>query len=79
MWSRAYERPRSIRIHSLSVWALAQQRDWTPSYRDTELARELAAVVDLVPGLERIALMPGTGVASRTASGAVLPGGHAIP
>ncbi|QCU78485.1 SseB family protein [Citricoccus sp. SGAir0253] len=70
---------RTFVVRRPAVWALAQQRDWTPSYRDEELARELAAVVDLVPGLERIALAPGAGVASRTASGAVLPGGGSGP
>lgn len=70
---------RTFVVRRPAVWALAQQRAWIPSYQDTELASELASVVDLVPGLERIALMPGAGVASRTASGAVLPGGGSGP
>ncbi|MEW1981755.1 SseB family protein [Citricoccus sp. NPDC079358] len=70
---------RTFVVRRPAVWALAQQRDWTPSYADEALAGELASVVDLVPGLERIALAPGSGVASRTASGAVLPGGGSGP
>ena len=70
---------RTVVVRRPAVWALAQQRSWIPSYQDTELAEALATVVDLVPGLERIALAPGAGVASRTASGAVLPGGGSGP
>ncbi|MCT2088301.1 SseB family protein [Micrococcus terreus] len=62
-----------------AVWALGQQQDWTPSYQDPSLARAVGSVVDLVPGLERIGLAPGAGVATQTASGQVLPGGGAGP
>lgn len=62
-----------------AVWALGQQQDWTPSYQDQSLARAVGSVVDLVPGLERIGLAPGVGVATQTASGQVLPGGGAGP
>ncbi|WP_313815436.1 SseB family protein [Citricoccus sp.] len=70
---------RTFVVRRPAVWALAQQQDWTPSYADEALAGELASVVDLVPGLERIGLAPGSGVASRTTSGAVLPGGGSGP
>ncbi|VXB13319.1 SseB family protein [Citricoccus sp. K5] len=70
---------RTFVVRRPAVWALAQQQDWTPSYADEALAGELASVVGLVPGLERIGLAPGSGVASRTASGAVLPGGGSGP
>lgn len=70
---------RTFVVRRPAVWALAQQQDWTPSYADEALAGELASVVDLVPGLERIGLAPGSGVASRAASGAVLPGGGSGP
>ncbi|MEO9246692.1 SseB family protein [Citricoccus nitrophenolicus] len=70
---------RTFVVRRPAVWALAQQRDWTPAYADEALADELAAVVDLVPGLDRIGLAPGAGVASRTAAGAVLPGGGSGP
>ena len=61
------------------MWALGQQQDWTPSYQDPSLARAVGSVVELVPGLERIGLAPGAGVATQTASGQVLPGGGAGP
>jgi hypothetical protein len=70
---------RTFVVRRPAVWALAQQRAWIPSYQDTELAEDLASVVDLVPGLARIALTPGAGVVSRTASGSVLPGGGSGP
>ncbi|MDO5633924.1 MAG: SseB family protein [Micrococcus sp.] len=62
-----------------AVWALAQQQDWTPSYRDPELAEEIASVADLAPGLLNLGLAPGTGVATQTASGAVMSGGGTGP
>lgn len=62
-----------------AVWALGQQKEWTPSYQDESLARAVGSVVDLVPGLERIGLAPGAGVATQTAAGQVLPGGGAGP
>lgn len=70
---------RTFVVRRPAVWALAQQQEWTPAYADEALAGELAGVVDLVPGLERMGLAPGSGVASRTASGAVLPGGGSGP
>ncbi|MGM7670153.1 SseB family protein [Microbacterium sp. A93] len=70
---------RTFVVRRPAVWALAQQQTWTPSYADEVLAGELASVVDLVPGLQRIGLAPGSGVASRTATGAVLPGGGSGP
>ncbi|REE02602.1 SseB family protein [Citricoccus nitrophenolicus] len=70
---------RTFVVRRPAVWALAQQQDWTPSYADEALADELASLVDLVPGLAQIGLAPGSGVASRTASGAVLPGGGSGP
>mgnify|MGYP002719404332 FL=1 len=62
-----------------AVWALAQQKTWIPSYRDQELAEEIASVADLVPHLLNLGLAPGTGVAARTASGRVMSGGGAGP
>ncbi len=70
---------RTFVVRRPAVWALAQQRDWTPSYADEQLAGELAGVVDLVPGLAQVALAPGAGVASRAADGTVLPGGGSGP
>lgn len=62
-----------------AVWALAQQKDWTPSYRDQEIADEIAEVADLVPHLLNLGLAPGSGVATHTGSGAVMNGGGAGP
>lgn len=62
-----------------AVWALAQQRPWTPSYADPELARSVgdaAAAFDAVRGVE---VQPGAGVASATAGGRALPGGGSGP
>lgn len=62
-----------------AVWALAQQKEWVPSYADTDLAGTLSELVDLVPGLSRIALAPGVGVGTKTASGQPIAGGGAGP
>ncbi|MGC5048283.1 SseB family protein [Micrococcus porci] len=58
-----------------AVWALAQQKPWTPSYLDQEIAEEIAGVADLVPNLLNLGLAPGPGVATETASGEVMNGG----
>lgn len=62
-----------------AMWALAQQRHWTPSYADGELAAEMGAAAAAFPAVRRVELRPGGGVASRGADGAVLPGGGAGP
>lgn len=62
-----------------AVWALAQQREWTPAYRDQDLAEEIAQVADLVPHLVNLGLAPGSGVATHTGFGAVMNGGGAGP
>lgn len=62
-----------------AVWALAQQKQWTPSYRNQEVADEIAEVADLVPHLLNLGLAPGSGVATRSASGAVMNGGGSGP
>ena len=62
-----------------AVWALAQQREWIPSYKDEShlpLLRSLAAAEPSVVG---ITAAPGRGVASRTSDGRVLPGGGPGP
>ena len=62
-----------------AVWALAQQREWIPSYKDEShlpLLRSLAAGEPAVVG---ITAAPGRGVASRAADGRVLPGGGPGP
>ena len=62
-----------------AVWALALQKAWTPSYVDQEVADEIAAVADLVPHLLNLGLAPGSGVATRSASGAIMNGGGSGP
>jgi hypothetical protein len=62
-----------------AVWALAQQRDWLPSYADPELAQAMGEATAGYPPVRRVELEPGGGVASATASGAVVPGGGPGP
>lgn len=61
------------------VYALAQQQQWTPSYEDVEIAKELSGLTDLIPGLAQLAMAPGRGVATQTADGMVIAGGGAGP
>jgi hypothetical protein len=62
-----------------AVWALAQQRPWTPSYDDPELARSLGAAAGGFPAVRRVEIRPGGGVASLAADGRHVPGGGAGP
>lgn len=62
-----------------AVWALAQQRDWVPAYKDAELATEMGQATAASPAVRRIELLPGRGVASQAADGTTLPGGGAGP
>lgn len=61
------------------VYALAQQKPWTPSYEDVEIAQELSALTELIPGLAQLAMAPGRGVATQTIQGHVIAGGGAGP
>ncbi|GHD07233.1 SseB family protein [Zhihengliuella salsuginis] len=58
-----------------AMWALAQQRDWTPSYRDESLVGLLRDLSVAEPAVRRMALSAGSGVACRDRSGHVVPGG----
>lgn len=62
-----------------AVWALAQQRRWTPSYDDPEVARSLGSAAVGFPAVRRVEIHPGGGVASAAADGRQLPGGGAGP
>lgn len=62
-----------------AMWALAQQQEWTPSYADPELARILFDSAGSFPAVRSLELLPGRGVAARTADGSVLAGGGAGP
>ncbi|GAA1358993.1 hypothetical protein GCM10009596_13660 [Arthrobacter rhombi] len=62
-----------------AVWALAQQREWTPSYADSELLPVLQSAADAESAIVGLAAAPGRGVASRAADGSVVPGGGPGP
>jgi hypothetical protein len=61
------------------MWALAQQRDWTPSYLDDQLEFALASQAEAFPAVRRLETQAGGGVASLTADGRTVPGGGAGP
>ncbi|MDT0171243.1 SseB family protein [Pseudarthrobacter sp. BRE9] len=61
------------------VWALAKQHAWIPSYNDPELADEMARAASGFAAIRSIGLLPGRGVASSAADGAVVPGGGTGP
>ncbi|WP_350004592.1 SseB family protein [Pseudarthrobacter sp. WHRI 8279] len=62
-----------------AVWALAQQQQWTPSYKDQELAEEMGRAAAGFPAVRNMELVPGRGVAARAADGTVAAGGGAGP
>lgn len=62
-----------------AMWALAQQHDWIPSYTDGVLAGEMRQAAAGFPAVRGLELLPGRGVAARTADGSVLAGGGAGP
>ena len=62
-----------------AVWALAQQREWIPSYADEALAAEITATAAGFPAVRNVVLLPGSGVPALTGTGASLPGGGAGP
>jgi hypothetical protein len=62
-----------------AVWVLAQQKPWTPSYADPDLAGALGEGAVSFPAVRRVEIHPGDGVASATADGRRLAGGGAGP
>jgi hypothetical protein len=62
-----------------AMWALAQQRTWTPSYADEEVARAVSAAVDVEPAVTGVQLAPGPGTVTQSARGTVVAGGGAGP
>lgn len=62
-----------------AMWALAQQRDWTPSYADPALATAAEAAARPDPRILAVTLQQGQGTASRTADGRPVGGGGAGP
>ncbi|MDD1478138.1 SseB family protein [Arthrobacter sp. H16F315] len=71
--------PITFVVRRPAVWALAQQRDWTPSYADPELAGSLGAAAVGFPAVRRVEIHRGGGVASLAADGRQLPGGGSGP
>jgi hypothetical protein len=62
-----------------ALWALAQQKDWIPSYTDDSLAHQMRQAAAGFPAVRSLELLPGRGVAARTANGDTLAGGGAGP
>ena len=62
-----------------ALWALAEGRTWTPSYRSAAVAEAVGRCAEGLPGAVSAATAPGDGVAARTADGAVVGGGGAGP
>ncbi|MEE1621985.1 SseB family protein [Zafaria sp. Z1313] len=62
-----------------AVWSLAKQRPWVPGYADGRHAALFEGLVDQEPDVIGLTAAPGRGVASRTASGAVVAGGGSGP
>ncbi|MEN8581428.1 SseB family protein [Burkholderia sp. RS01] len=62
-----------------AVWALAQQKQWIPAYRDAELAALLRSAAKTRPAVRGLEVLPGAGVAAATASGVRIDGGGPGP
>lgn len=62
-----------------AVWALAQQKQWIPAYRDAELAGLLRSAAETRPAVRGLEVLPGGGVAAVTASGVRIDGGGPGP
>ncbi|MCD1145130.1 SseB family protein [Kocuria sp. LUK] len=62
-----------------ALWALAQGREWVPSYRSAEVAQAVQRAAAGLPGVVSASTAPGDGVAARAADGAAVPGGGTGP
>lgn len=62
-----------------ALWALAQGRTWTPSYRSAAVGEAVRRCASGLPGVASAGTAPGNGVSARTADGTVVPGGGAGP
>jgi hypothetical protein len=62
-----------------AVWALAQQKQWIPAYRDAELAALLRSAAETRPAVRGLEVLPGGGVSASTASGVRIDGGGPGP
>lgn len=61
------------------MWALAQQREWTPSYADAALVEEVERAAEGLAPVRGIAISAGSGVASMHADGRAVAGGGPGP
>lgn len=62
-----------------ALWALAQGRPWTPSYRSPAVEEAVRRCAGGLPGVLAAGTAPGDGVAVRAADGAVVRGGGTGP
>ncbi|MFE7630104.1 SseB family protein [Kocuria sp. NPDC057446] len=62
-----------------ALWALAQGRPWTPSYRSPAVEAAVLRCAEDLPGVLAVGTAPGDGVAVRAADGTVVRGGGAGP
>ncbi|MFJ4226832.1 SseB family protein [Paenarthrobacter nicotinovorans] len=62
-----------------ALWALAQQKDWTPSYLDDQLETALVSTISGFAAVRRLETQAGGGVASLTSDGRQVQGGGAGP
>lgn len=62
-----------------ALWALAQGRGWTPSYRSASVEEAVRRCAAGLPGVVSAGTAPGDGVVARAADGTVVDGGGAGP
>ncbi|WP_253905729.1 SseB family protein [Arthrobacter sp. H5] len=62
-----------------ALWALAQQKPWTPSYADAGLAALVAESITADARIVRVEAGPGSGVSARATGGKVASGGGPGP
>lgn len=62
-----------------ALWAIAQGRSWTPSYRDRRVARAVLDAALGLPGVAGASVRPGRGIDTATDDGAAVPGGGEGP
>lgn len=62
-----------------AMWALAQQREWKPSYDDPRIVDTVEKVTGGIKGIIAVVLHPGSGIGSRTAAGTLVAGGGVGP
>ncbi|MDP5227871.1 MULTISPECIES: SseB family protein [Arthrobacter] len=66
-------------VRRAPLWALAQQKEWTPSYEDPAVAEAFRASGQWHPAVGAIQVRRGSGVVSRDAQGVEVAGGGIGP